>query len=95
MKNIKLIIIAITMIASYSLTAQVTVRNGSSNGDPSAMLNVISSEKGILIPRMTQAEIEAIESPAIGLSVFNTDDSRFYFYDDGAGEWKEIAISAG
>ena len=49
----------------------------------------------MLIPRMAQVEIAFIISPANGLLVYNTDDNRFYFYDDGAGEWKEIAIGTG
>jgi uncharacterized protein (TIGR02145 family) len=44
---------------------------------------------------MTQVQIAAIVSPANGLTVFSTDDNRFYYYDDGAGEWKEIAVGEG
>ncbi|RLD55105.1 MAG: hypothetical protein DRJ05_13495 [Bacteroidetes bacterium] len=95
MKNIKLIIIAITLIASYGLSAQVAFTIDGSSADPTAMLDVKSSDKGMLIPRLTQTEIEAVANPANGLTVYNTDINRFYFYHAGDGDWKEIAIGAG
>jgi len=59
------------------------------------MFEVKSSDKGMLIPRMTAAEIAAIVNQANGLIVYNTDNSRFYFYDASAGEWKEMSIASG
>lgn len=47
--------------------------------DPSAMLEVASTNKGALFPRMTTAQREAIASPAVGLMVFDTDQDTFYF----------------
>lgn len=48
--------------------------------DPSAMLDIKSTDKGVLFPRMSKAEISSITNPINGLTVFNTDDNRFYFY---------------
>lgn len=95
MKKTKQFLLVILMIASYSITAQVGINTDESSPDGSAMLDVKSTDKGILIPRMTQAEIETIESPANGLTVFNTDNERFYFFAGSAGVWKEIAIGTG
>ena len=94
MKNVKLLLMAIAMIASYSLTAQIAVSTDGTPPDGSAMLDVKSTDKGVLMPRLTQTEIAAIVSPAVGLIVFNTDDNRFYFFDGGDNDWKEIAIGA-
>lgn len=44
---------------------------GTAMPDPSALLELKSSEKGFLIPRMTQAERDAIQLPATGLLIFN------------------------
>ncbi|MFK5854774.1 MAG: FISUMP domain-containing protein [Bacteroidota bacterium] len=94
-KTTKIILIALLMSFGLNTMAQVAINNDGSIPDASAMLEVKSTDKGFLTPRMTQAQIEAISNPADGLIVYNTTDSRFYFYDDGAGEWKEIAIGTG
>lgn len=65
---------------------------GTSNPDASALLELNSSSKGFLLPRLTLAEIEAITGPEDGLTVYNTDDKRFYFFDGYDNYWKEIAI---
>ena len=46
---------------------------GTTTNNASAILNIASTSKGVLIPRMTTAEISAISSPANGLLVINTD----------------------
>lgn len=46
----------------------------------SAMLDVTSINKGILIPRMTSSQRIAIASPAASLLVYDTDMLSFYFY---------------
>jgi hypothetical protein len=42
------------------------------NADPSAMIDISSTSRGALIPRMTTAQRDAIPSPADGLQIFNT-----------------------
>ena len=80
---------AITLIASYSLTAQVAVTTDGSSADASAMLDVKSTDKGMLLPSMTATQRNAISSPAIGLLVFVTDDNNFYFYNGAA--WTQFS----
>ncbi len=60
--------------------------------DASAVLEIVSTDKGLLMPRLNLAQIEAIASPANGLILFNTDDNRYYFYDASIERWIEIAI---
>ena len=47
----------------------------------SAVLQIKSNQKGLLIPRMTNQKMENIDTPANGLLVFNTDKKTFAFYD--------------
>lgn len=55
-------------------------------------LEVSSTTKGVLIPRMTQAQRNAIVSPANGLLIFQTNsNSGLYFYDSITTSWKAIA----
>ncbi|MBU0764291.1 MAG: tail fiber domain-containing protein, partial [Bacteroidetes bacterium] len=49
--------------------------------DPSAMLDVKSDTKGVLVPRMTTVQRTAVSSPATGLLVFDTDVDCFFFYN--------------
>jgi len=69
-------------------TAQVSISSSSAEPDPSAMMDVSSTDKGILIPRMTLLQRNAIETPAQGLLVFITDDMRFYAYNGSA--WEKV-----
>ena len=61
--------------------AQVGINTNGNSPDASSMLDVQSTNSGILIPRMTAAERDNITSPAISLTVFNTDDNQFYYYN--------------
>ncbi len=68
------------------------VNTDGTSPDPSAMLDLKSTAKGFLIPRMTQTQIEAIISPANGLVVFCITDGKFYAFIQSDNEWKEIAL---
>ena len=61
-----------------SLCGQVAVNTDASQPDPSAILDVKSTAKGLLVPRMTVAQRNAIASPATGLLVFCTDNNQYY-----------------
>ncbi|MEQ8239148.1 MAG: tail fiber protein [Cyclobacteriaceae bacterium] len=82
MKNF---ITAILIIISFCANAQNVVISGSeSTADPSAMLDVQSKNKGMLIPRLTITERLAINNPATGLIVYQTNDVTGFYYYDGA-----------
>jgi hypothetical protein len=59
------------------------------------MLDVKSTSKGLLIPRMTQSQISAIITPANGLVVFCITDEKFYAYVASANIWKELLYGTG
>ncbi len=63
--------------------------------DPSAILDVKvtgPTKKGVLIPRMTEAERNAITSPATGLLIYQTDNNPgFYFYNGTT--WVRLSIA--
>lgn len=56
--------------------------------EPSAIMDVESTQQGVLIPRMSTTERESIPSPANSLMVFDEDKAKFYFYDQT--EWKVL-----
>lgn len=63
--------ILFALVLNPPLSAQVGV--GTSDPDPSAQLDVNSTTKGFLPPRMTHAQLNAIAGPSDGLVVFCTD----------------------
>ena len=56
---------------------------GTTSPDQSAVLEISSLTKGILIPRLTKAQVKAIINPAIGLIVYITDARTEWFYING------------
>jgi hypothetical protein len=89
MKNIcirafRLFIVSTLIIFTLSLSAQVSINTDGTDPDDSAMLDVQSTEKGVLVPRMTTTERDAITGPATGLTVFVTTDSSYYYFDGSA-----------
>jgi hypothetical protein len=59
------------------------------------MLDVKSTSRGLLIPRMTQDQIESIKDPADGLIVYCTTTGKVYLFVGTAGNWKEMDFGAG
>lgn len=72
-----------------SLKAQVSINSDGSEANASAMLDVVSTTKGILVPRMTSTERIDISSPANGLLVFDETTASFWFYKT-VGGWTEL-----
>jgi len=49
----------------------------------SAMLDVVSTNSGILVPRITMAQRDAIVTPATSLLIYQTDNTAGYYYNSG------------
>lgn len=77
----------ILLLITLNVSGQVGV--GTTNPDASSMLDVESTSKGVLVPRMTSVQRTSISTPATGLLVFDTDTQGFWFY---SGSWTELAI---
>ena len=77
-------------IQSYAQTG-VAINTTGNEPDTSAMLDVSSTEKGLLIPRMTQAQRTAIALPAKGLLVYQNDGTEGFYYYDGA-VWTNLSL---
>ena len=56
--------------------------------DPSAILDITSTAKGVLIPRLSLAERDAIPNPAQGLMVFVTTDTSFHYFT--GDQWRSL-----
>jgi hypothetical protein len=94
MRNI-LFFMVLFLLVSRNLFAQISINDDISAPDPSAMLDVKSTTKGALLPRMTQAQILAIQNPADGLIVFCTTDNKLYVYYSADSKWQEVLYGPG
>ena len=79
MKKIIIFVLAVT-ISKTIFTQGVGVNESGAAADGSAILDVSSTTKGLLVPRMTQTQRNAISSPATGLLIFQTDNTSGYYY---------------
>jgi hypothetical protein len=71
--------------SSNTIHAQsMGISNAAITPDPSSILEMRTTEKGILIPRMTTAERDNISSPATGLMLYNTITNQYNFYNGTA-----------
>lgn len=84
----KTTLISFTFFLFITCFAQVGINT--ENPHESAMLDVESTQKGVLMPRMTSQQRMAIQNPADGLLVFDTTESRFYHFSTKAGAWEKM-----
>ena len=75
-----LILASLLLAASGARAQGVGIGTGTRAPAASAMLEVASTTKGLLIPRLTSAQLTAISSPAQGLLVYQTDGTQPGFY---------------
>jgi hypothetical protein len=77
-------IIALMVISPFALAQSVAINTDGSTAHASAILDVKSTGKGLLIPRMTTVQRNAIAAPANGLMVYDTDAGSFYYFNGSA-----------
>ena len=76
------LLLIVVLFNTYGIAQSVSINEDGSEPDPTAILDLKSTDKGILVPRMTQIQREAIVNPATGLLVYQNDgEDGFYFYD--------------
>ena len=85
-----LLLSSAALLLAATLNAQsVAINTDGTTANASSLLEVKSTTKGMLIPRMTKSEKSLIGSPATGLLIFqNSPDSiGFHFYNGSAWVW--------
>lgn len=78
--------------ALVSGAQSVSVNNSGLPADTSAMLDISSHTKGVLIPRMRANERTSIVFPAEGLLVYDIDTKSFWQFSNSS--WKEVLNSS-
>ena len=69
----------------------VGINTDGSAPDPSSILDVKATNKGVLVPRLTTLQRSNIVSPAAGLLVYDTDTATFWFYNGAT--WTSLLIA--
>lgn len=73
--------IILLFLAHFTYAQNIGINTTGSAANASAILDVQSTAAGMLLPRMTTIERDAIASPATSLLIFNTTTVRFEHYD--------------
>ncbi|NII25971.1 hypothetical protein HB364_12825 [Pseudoflavitalea sp. X16] len=81
--RLRLFLITGCLFLSTAAFTQVGINTDGSVPEASAMLDIKSTTKGLLIPSMTAAQKAAITAPATGLLVFQTDAPVGFYYNSG------------
>ncbi|MBW6459478.1 MAG: hypothetical protein K0B08_02795 [Bacteroidales bacterium] len=76
-----LFFIIVFSFSSYVNSQGVSINEDGTGPDPSALLELKSSDKGLLLPRLTNTEIQQIIPPAEGLVVYNLTLNVPVYYD--------------
>ena len=93
MKKIRITLICLSIIVFiigpvFSQSVAIT-DDGLYSPDPSAMLDIKSTTKGLLIPRLPETQRLNISSPATGLMIYQTDKATGFYYYNGS-IWKLV-----
>ncbi len=80
------------LFCSIKASAQVGI--GTTVPNASAALEIKDTARGMLIPRITQTQRNAIANPAEGLMIYQTDQQKGFWYFDGTQWTKHTASQA-
>jgi len=89
MKNICTLLAAVLLTATTY--AQIGINN--ENPDASAALDITSTTGGLLVPRMTETQRDAISPAATGLMIYQTNGTVGFYYYNGSS-WAEVAATS-
>ncbi|MBK9983159.1 MAG: right-handed parallel beta-helix repeat-containing protein [Saprospiraceae bacterium] len=78
-----LFLLSLLCISITIASAQVSITTTGTPPDPSSMLDIKNSTKGVLIPRMTFTQRNLISLPANALLIYQTDNNPGFYYNQG------------
>ena len=83
------------LLASSTQAQNIAVNETGAQPDTSAMLDISSVNKGLLVPRMNTTQMNGIPLPARGLLVYNIDVNAFFVNTgtSAAPNWVQLALS--
>lgn len=94
-KSIQLSLALSFLFAAKAGAQNVAINESGATAHASAMLDVQSTTKGLLAPRMTKAQRDAIGSPATGLLIYQTNETPGFYYYQGTAGWIRLNTGSG
>lgn len=91
-KNNRIILLVFFFFITIIGNAQIGI--GTVTPNASSVLDITSTTKGMLAPRMTTAQRIAIASPAESLLVYDTTVKSFYYYNTATTSWIKLATES-
>lgn len=94
--RITTLLLLLLSLGYCSFAQNVGISTDGSTPDNSAMLDVKSTSKGVLIPRMSQEERLGISNPAKGLLIFQTNEVEGFYYNQGtpaSPDWQQLGAT--
>lgn len=83
----KKILLLLFIVTQNSIAYTQNVGIGTSTPNTKAALDIQSTDKGVLFPRLTNVQRNAIMNPPNGLMIFNTDERCLNYYDSVNHFW--------
>jgi hypothetical protein len=84
-----------TCSSNFAFSQSLSVNTTGATAATSSILDVSSTDKGMLVPRMSKAQKNAIATPATGLLVYQNapDSTGFHYYDGTKWVWLAAAMN--
>ncbi len=92
MRTVFTFLLCVCCAVGYSQEG-VAINNTGSAPNASAILDLQSTNKGFLVPRMTQSQKLGVAAPSLGLLIYQTDGIPGFYYFSGS-EWTELTSQA-
>lgn len=86
--------IALGVITTTAKAQSVAINGTGANPDASSILDLSSTSKGMLVPRLTLIQRNGILNPATGLLIYQTDNAAGFYYFNGL-IWVPVSSTAG
>jgi uncharacterized protein (TIGR02145 family) len=96
LSSIILVVLSVLFVSTaFTQTGGMALNNDGSSPHASAIMDLQSTQHGLLIPRMTTAQRGEIKSPAEGLLIYNTTTNKLDVYTGAEGWYSLESVSDG
>ena len=77
-------ILLLAICVTSNVYSQTQFGFNTTTPDASAVMEIVDTTRGLLIPRMSTSDRNGIASPATGLLVYDNTENKFYYYNGTA-----------